>query len=410
MNTERKRKHDGHGYDGEVEIRHSKVTVLPRENAEATQLYAEASRLRERVDSLEGHNTQLEARVKQLNTTRQRLESSNESLSNVLSEHKAEQGELSDELDMLLRWEDKTLATVRRRCDQADATMKTALDRVLYLERAIKTGDLEEIKAGLETSEATIKVFRALPFWEDEVSGDGLATDILPLMMRQSESVEDEGEDDRSDSMSLKSAEELEIEEVRGALEIREVSEEPDNNEEMAQTQDLVLVPLPADESVPEWFKRAFYSLNVSIGDRYSELVGHWVTIERLKGWKTRTRGLAVSLRPQEVNRFLDKGKLRWEYGPAMEKEFVGIFSGRVREWWVSLVKTSGELNRGGQNGWCLLLVCMKWWATGIVDVEDDKEREQAERGWETMLEEMNKAAQVLIAFLEANKAAENDS
>ncbi|KAL0059704.1 hypothetical protein AAF712_013537 [Marasmius tenuissimus] len=412
----------------DTEHQREKAYVLPSAEATGTKLNTEVLKLRERVYTLEQRNSSLDAGVKELEVILERLERDERVLSDMVQKAEAEVKQLEEDCDFLLNFVPVTVLLMWRRHHEAYQAMRTAIERVMDLEGKIKRGELHEAGelpevANLPESSKSRQIrakqgtmdpekHGAIDWFEgpltpldsppsspaesrldDEVSVCDCVLGRMALTARQSEDArENSREDDRDDAMSEKSREGFGIE------------------REMPQTQDLVLVPLPADGSVPDWFKRAFHSLNVSIGDRYSELVGHWVTIERLKGWKTRARGLAASSRPQEVNRFLGKGKLRWEYGPAIEEKFVGIFSRRVREWWVSLVKTSGELNRGGQNGWCLLLVCMKWWATGIADVEDDKERERAERDWETMLEEMNKAAQVLITFLEAERAAENES
>ncbi|KAL0575481.1 hypothetical protein V5O48_006485 [Marasmius crinis-equi] len=294
------------------------------------------------------------------------------SLGQVLRKRRAEEKELRAELETLLEWEERTIATEKRKEDEAVSKFQAASARITYLERAVKAANFEEILADLDMAPSRIGIFKMLPFLnESERDEDAMALEV--------ENNEEDGTN------------ECDVSDVKDA----EVAVRPPT---------VTTVAFP-DEPVPEWFRVAFHCLNVSIGDQYLVLVGHWVTIERLKGWEASKRGLTARFRPQELSQFVRQGKYRWEYGPATGKDFVGGFSNRVREWWSFLLESSrGEwqsLNHSGQNGWCLLLISMKWWATGLADMEDARERRQARRIWEITLEGMSEAAQGLITFLE---------
>ncbi|KAL0572172.1 hypothetical protein V5O48_009785 [Marasmius crinis-equi] len=144
MTPERKRKYE---LEADLNTRHSKIVVLPRERAETTQLYTEATRLQERVRELEQSNSQRELKVKELEAMIIRLENGNRDLSNTISERKAEIKELKADLDSLFQWEAETIETEKRRCQKAYASMQRARDRVAYLEKAIRTGDIPKIVA-----------------------------------------------------------------------------------------------------------------------------------------------------------------------------------------------------------------------------------------------------------------------
>ncbi|KAL0057637.1 hypothetical protein AAF712_015708 [Marasmius tenuissimus] len=401
--------------DGDTSARvPQKVTVLPRELAKATLLYRESKILKERVHTLEEHASKLGGRVGNLSEEIERMEVNTSLLRDILHERQAEEEELGAELDILLNCEEETIATERSRCKETHASMQAACERVLYLEAAVRENTVEAIIAelcksppssigspgGSQSSEGRDGVEFGPDDWIEGVLTPLHSPSPSPLVTPDANTTDGEEDDtapregstgDNDDSESHMTS-----------------AKEPQSEEEAAGDQSVALVPFPTGEPVPEWFKGAFRRLNVSIGGHYLELVGHWVVIERLKGWKTRVRGLDARSRPQDLRKFMSSGKNRWDYGPHMGETFVGTFSSSVRTWW-RFLRTEKDwrgLNRCGQSGWCLLLVCMKWWATGIADMEDGEEKKAAETEWILVLEEMNEAAQGLKTYLESEAEA----
>ncbi|KAL0570286.1 hypothetical protein V5O48_011676 [Marasmius crinis-equi] len=196
------------------------------------------------------------------------------------------------------------------------------------------------------------------------------------------------------------------LDENRDRGKVGEFGADMDNcNDQVDKALVASLAPFPTGVPVPHWFQPAFNTINVVMVWDYSELVRLWIVIEGLKGWQSPSKGLTARFRPQEVSNFMNKGRMRWEYGPQTGGSFVREFSSRVREWWKFLLKTSESewksLDKCGINGWCLLLICMKWWALGTMEMEDGTGKDESEKAWLLTLREMNKAAKELVDYLE---------
>ncbi|KAL0563670.1 hypothetical protein V5O48_015645 [Marasmius crinis-equi] len=368
--------------------------VLPSSHAEETQMYHDAVQLRRREHTLEERKSALEGKTKVLEDLVKQLEQQEADLRSTLQRTEADIEKLDKNCDFVLSFEPPTIERQRENHVQAYRDMRAAKERVVYLEGNIRRGEFKRVLEELEGSETEDMPKQVETSDEAEVGGDLTRLNSPRCSMALSLENEDK------DATALKG-------------ETREGDEENEGNVLAKDTEVGVRPPRVTpvafpDEPVPEWFRAAFHCLNVSIGYQYLVLVGHWVTIERLKGWETPKRGLTARFRPQELRQFMQRGKFRWEYGPDTGKDFVYGFSSRVQEWWSFLLEKSRggwqSLNHSGQNGWCLLLISMKWWATGLVDMEDARERKQAERIWKVTLKGMNEAAQGLIAFLEGGE------
>ncbi|KAK1221669.1 SERTA domain-containing protein 3 [Marasmius sp. AFHP31] len=180
--------------------------------------------------------------------------------------------------------------------------------------------------------------------------------------------------------------------------------------------------------SFPEarWFEPAFSYLNADLGEpygaRYLELLDHWVRIERLQQKKNKQgfgkRGIE---RPQEIDLFAaDTSLKRWDSGPEIDSQFALDFGKRLKNWWAQLQPNWKERPRGkddmhspkgdvnwesldkaGRNGWALLVISMKWWANGIVVMDDEVIREKLETEWILTIDDMLQMASGLIEHLE---------
>ncbi|KAL0567283.1 hypothetical protein V5O48_014715 [Marasmius crinis-equi] len=375
--------------------------VLPSSHAEETPMYQNMLQLRGRGHTLEQRKSALEEKTKVLEDLVKQLERQEADLRSTIQRIEADIENLDKSCDFVLASRAKTNRrrlrltflqnfeppTIERQWQdhvQAYRDMRAAKERVVYLEGNIRRGEFKRVLEELDESET-----------EDAPNQFDSRDKSTPLNSPQCSMVltlENENEDEMA--LRGENKEEVDTNKCDVSLKDAEVAVKPPT---------VTPVAFP-EEPVPGWFRAAFSCLNVSIGDQYLVLVRHWVTIERLKGWEAPKRGLTARLRPQELSRFVRQGKYRWEYGPETGKDFVGGFSNRVREWWSFLLeKSRGEwqsLNHSGQNGWCLLLISMKWWATGLADMEDARERRQARRIWENTLKGMNEAAQGLITFL----------
>uniref|UniRef100_A0ABR2ZA47 Uncharacterized protein n=1 Tax=Marasmius tenuissimus TaxID=585030 RepID=A0ABR2ZA47_9AGAR len=395
---------------------HSREFVLP--SAHATQLDDETAQLRADLHRLEKEKSGLDSKVRELEGILLRLKQDDSSLRNKIQESEVRLKQLNDDCDSVLNYEK---AIVRREWEKhvrAYRGMRTAKERVIQLERKIKAGEIEELRAelmsppspvgspsGCQSSEERDGVEFGPDDWIEGVLTPLHSPSLSPLVTPDA-NITDVEEDGRTAPREGSTGDNDDSESHMTSA--KEPQSEENWVKEAAGDQSVALVPFPTGEPVPKWFKGAFRCLNVSIGGEYLELVGHWVVIERLKGWKTGVRGLNARSRPQDLRKFMSSGKTRWDYGPHMGETFVRSFSSSVRTWWRSLrtEKDWRGLNRCGQSGWCLLLVCMKWWATGIADMEDSEEKKAAETEWMLVLEEMNEAAQGLRAYLKSEAEA----
>ncbi|KAF9062088.1 hypothetical protein BDP27DRAFT_1171274, partial [Rhodocollybia butyracea] len=130
----------------------------------------------------------------------------------------------------------------------------------------------------------------------------------------------------------------------------------------------------------PAWFHKAFFYVNCDFGTQYAELIRRWMHLEELNLWKNSKHGLSDLNQPTMLN---DWRRRRTGAVPALfTVTLVQRFSESFWIWWCSLqpawrldsisnnrtgpLITFGNhwqgLNKCGNNGWLLIIVCLKWW------------------------------------------------
>ncbi|KAJ3905672.1 hypothetical protein F5879DRAFT_799125 [Lentinula edodes] len=169
--------------------------------------------------------------------------------------------------------------------------------------------------------------------------------------------------------------------------------------------------------SAPPWFGQAFEFLNRDFGVEYAELVQLWMRFEQIHQWKNPKSKLADLLRPRMLN---DWSKRRSASIPALSTvALVQHFGESVWTWWCSLqppwrtysvadnrpnpVSIYGtdwkSLNKGGKNGWMLILTCVKWWREGLESLTED-ERRELEKDWYTAMDDISRMLKGLIEYI----------
>ncbi|KAL0565772.1 hypothetical protein V5O48_016248 [Marasmius crinis-equi] len=371
--------------------------------------------------TLKSERNELETEANALKETNERLEIEERSLQKTVSELEQRVIELDEEHERLLALSSVTNRSDKMKHDLVQKRLREAMDRIHYLENQVNEGNVEVAEFVLESSTGANTPTLPLTPFSDSLETDELEENVMlppsPSMSSQAQSavphLESEEGADWTGEILLPSGSSPMLSDYKpvdedtdntGAGEFGTNIE--DRHDQVDEAPADNPVSFPADEPVPQWFQSGFNYVNVVMEWDYSELVRLWIVIEGLKGWRTPLKGLTARFRPQEVSNFMSKGRMRWEYGPQIGGSFVCDFSSRVQEWWNFLLKTSGSewrsLNKCGINGWCLLLICMKWWALGMMEMEDGAEKRGQEKAWLSTLRDMNKAAGELVDYLES--------
>lgn len=154
---------------------------------------------------------------------------------------------------------------------------------------------------------------------------------------------------------------------------------------------------------------RALAFLSAQLGPEYEDFVNLWSSFEDRTA-QSSMRILSRSKRPEAFISW-SKSPLRGRWlDIEMNPSFVLPFSQSVRTWWESFQPTFQNegglrptdvdaLDKMGFHGWFSLVVCMKWWGMGLVEYEG-ADRDQLSEGWKTLMKEMCKTLQALLAHL----------
>ncbi|KAJ3885064.1 hypothetical protein GG344DRAFT_59796, partial [Lentinula edodes] len=170
--------------------------------------------------------------------------------------------------------------------------------------------------------------------------------------------------------------------------------------------------------SAPIWFCQAFEFLNQDLGPEYTQLIRFWTHYEQLNQWKSsKYIKLSDLNRPAMLN---DWCKRRTGRVPALSTAtLVHRFGESVWTWWCSLqppwrlysvsnnrptpILTFGpewqSLNKGGINGWMLIITCLKWWHEGLKNISE-AEKDELETDWYLAITDISKMLQGLITHL----------
>lgn len=187
---------------------------------------------------------------------------------------------------------------------------------------------------------------------------------------------------------------------------------------------DPIFLLYPEDASTADpWFRKAFVYLNVDLGTEYLDLVSKWVDLERSTAWESHTKGLGTDNRPSALSSWQKKRYVNPE-PKVSDASFVTTFSGDVWKWWRSLqprwrflgpaekpslpdLKVARSdwttLDKKGVNGWFGIMVCLKWWGTGLKFCAP-KEQVELTEDWLRVMRDISAMLDGLLAHRASKK------
>ncbi|KAJ3752870.1 hypothetical protein EV360DRAFT_54449, partial [Lentinula raphanica] len=151
----------------------------------------------------------------------------------------------------------------------------------------------------------------------------------------------------------------------------------------------------------PQWFRSSFKMANEDFGPAWCTLLELWLTLEHGYNFQDPKHGLRHLNRPTELSEWMKKE--RPVNGVMIySKEAIVLFADRFWIWWNALQPSWRatavsnrpgsfdafgtvwvSLDKPGRNGWFGLIICLKWWRSGLNNLsQEEPDKPHLEEDW----------------------------